>query len=157
MYPLIDGCHVTHNWRVVILFIKNISIENKNTRTFSWGKNFEFSRKYFQFQTTFNLIYIFTERRNEATRIRIYFFFFKKKEKGSRLIEGEQLSEPTMEKQPSLAPPSQSSSRELQCVGRLEIVQPKPVGFLCGSIPVPTDKSFHDAAFNSALVPSSDT
>ncbi|KDO83903.1 hypothetical protein CISIN_1g000487mg [Citrus sinensis] len=62
-----------------------------------------------------------------------------------------------MEKQPSLAPPSQSSSRELQCVGRLEIVQPKPVGFLCGSIPVPTDKSFHDAAFNSALVPSSDT
>lgn len=46
-------------------------------------------------------------------------------------------------------------SSELQCVGRLEIVRPKPVGFLCGSIPVPTDKSFH--AFNSALVPSSET
>ncbi|KAB1212093.1 Erythroid differentiation-related factor 1 [Morella rubra] len=48
--------------------------------------------------------------------------------------------------------------RDLQChcVGRLEVVRPKPVGFLCGSIPVPTDKSFH--AFNSsALVPSSQT
>uniref|UniRef100_A0A7N0VNL3 EDRF1 N-terminal domain-containing protein n=2 Tax=Kalanchoe fedtschenkoi TaxID=63787 RepID=A0A7N0VNL3_KALFE len=33
--------------------------------------------------------------------------------------------------------------RELQCVGRLEIIRPKPVGFLCGSIPVPTDASFH--------------
>ncbi|KAL5778903.1 hypothetical protein ACOSQ2_009640 [Xanthoceras sorbifolium] len=53
-------------------------------------------------------------------------------------------------------PPSPSSSRELQCVGRLEIARPKPVGFLCGSIPVPTDKSFHDA-FNSALVPSRQT
>eukprot|EP00257_Ricinus_communis_P020242 XP_015579431.1 uncharacterized protein LOC8262710 isoform X1 [Ricinus communis] len=53
-------------------------------------------------------------------------------------------------------PPSPSGSidggGELQCVGRLEIVRPKPVGFLCGSIPVPTDKSFH--AFNSALIPS---
>ncbi|XP_016466410.2 uncharacterized protein LOC107789148 isoform X1 [Nicotiana tabacum] len=48
-----------------------------------------------------------------------------------------------------------SSSRELQCVGRLEIARPKPVGFLCGSIPVPTDKAFHD--FNaSALVPSAE-
>ncbi|CAM8998950.1 unnamed protein product [Rhodiola kirilowii] len=37
--------------------------------------------------------------------------------------------------------------RELQCVGRLEIIRPKPVGFLCGSIPVPTDASFH--VFNS--------
>ncbi|OMO59516.1 Tetratricopeptide-like helical [Corchorus capsularis] len=46
-------------------------------------------------------------------------------------------------------------SRELQCVGKMEIVKPKPVGFLCGSIPVPTDKSFH--AFNSALVPSRQT
>ncbi|KAK9270762.1 hypothetical protein L1049_026345 [Liquidambar formosana] len=46
-------------------------------------------------------------------------------------------------------------SRDLQCVGRLEVVRPKPVGFLCGSIPVPTDKAFH--AFNSALVPSSQT
>jgi hypothetical protein len=48
-----------------------------------------------------------------------------------------------------------SSSQELQCVGRLEIVRPKPVGFLCGSIPVPTDKSFN--TFNSALVPSTQT
>ncbi|XVF63291.1 hypothetical protein PTKIN_Ptkin09bG0076200 [Pterospermum kingtungense] len=45
------------------------------------------------------------------------------------------------------------SSRELQCVGKMEVVKPKAAGFLCGSIPVPTDKSFH--AFNSALVPSS--
>ena len=49
------------------------------------------------------------------------------------------------------------SEGELQCVGKLEVVRPnsssKPVGFLCGSIPVPTDNSFH--AFNSsALVPS---
>ncbi|KAK3230427.1 hypothetical protein Dsin_002308 [Dipteronia sinensis] len=53
-------------------------------------------------------------------------------------------------------PPLPSSSRELQCIGKLEIVRPKPVGFLCGSIPVPTDKSFSDA-FNSALVPSRQT
>lgn len=53
-----------------------------------------------------------------------------------------------MEKQPS-------SSRELQCVGRLEIARPKPVGFLCGTIHVPTDKAFHD--FNaSELVPSAE-
>lgn len=66
-----------------------------------------------------------------------------------------------MEKQSpstSPSPPSvqseSSSLRELQCVGTLEIARPKPpVGFLCGSIPVPTDKSFH--GFNSALVPSS--
>ncbi|EOY17218.1 Erythroid differentiation-related factor 1 [Theobroma cacao] len=51
------------------------------------------------------------------------------------------------------ATPSIEGSGELQCVGKMEIVKPKPVGFLCGSIPVPTDKSFH--AFNSALVPSS--
>ncbi|KAF8405789.1 hypothetical protein HHK36_007866 [Tetracentron sinense] len=44
---------------------------------------------------------------------------------------------------------------ELQCVGRMEIDRPKPVGFLCGTLPVPTDKAFH--AFNSALVPSSQT
>ncbi|KAK6939760.1 hypothetical protein RJ641_029291 [Dillenia turbinata] len=50
-------------------------------------------------------------------------------------------------------PSISDGSRELQCVGRLEIVRPKPVGFLCGSIPVPTDNSFH--AFNSALIPSS--
>ncbi|GLU06764.1 hypothetical protein SLE2022_237630 [Rubroshorea leprosula] len=46
-------------------------------------------------------------------------------------------------------------SAELQCVGRMEISRPKPVGFLCGSIPVPTDNSFH--AFTSALVPSRQT
>ncbi|KAA8546313.1 hypothetical protein F0562_002948 [Nyssa sinensis] len=53
--------------------------------------------------------------------------------------------------------PSSSSdgSREVQCIGRLEIVRPKPVGFLCGSLPVPTDKAFH--TFNSALVPSTQT
>lgn len=51
---------------------------------------------------------------------------------------------------------SEGSSREVQCVGKLEIVRPKPAGgFLCGSIPVPTDKEFH--AFNSALVPSRQT
>lgn len=44
-------------------------------------------------------------------------------------------------------------SRDLQCVGELEIVKAKPpVGFLCGSIPVSTDKPF--TAFDSALVPS---
>ncbi|GMH22412.1 hypothetical protein Nepgr_024255 [Nepenthes gracilis] len=48
-----------------------------------------------------------------------------------------------------------NSEVELQCVGRLEVVRPRPVGFLCGSIPVPTDKSFQ--TFNSALVPSSET
>ncbi|XP_061350050.1 uncharacterized protein LOC133295260 isoform X2 [Gastrolobium bilobum] len=47
------------------------------------------------------------------------------------------------------------NSRELLCVGTLEIATPKPVGFLCGSIPVPTDKSFH--AFHSALLPTPQT
>ncbi|XP_043713086.1 uncharacterized protein LOC122661674 [Telopea speciosissima] len=47
-------------------------------------------------------------------------------------------------------------SGELQCVGTLEIVPPKPVGFLCGTLPVPTDNAFHHA-FNSAIVPSSQT
>lgn len=48
---------------------------------------------------------------------------------------------------------SREGSPELQCVGELEIVKAKPpVGFLCGSIPVSTDKSF--TAFDSALVPS---
>ncbi|XP_010530159.1 PREDICTED: uncharacterized protein LOC104806788 [Tarenaya hassleriana] len=37
----------------------------------------------------------------------------------------------------------------------MEIVSPKPVGFLCGSIPVLADNSF--AAFSSALVPSCET
>ncbi|KAL2538876.1 hypothetical protein Fot_20267 [Forsythia ovata] len=50
-----------------------------------------------------------------------------------------------------------SGSRELQCVGRLKIARPKPVGFLCGSIPVPTDKAFHDFNSAAALVPSSNT
>lgn len=50
---------------------------------------------------------------------------------------------------------SSDGSPELQCVGRLEVVRPEPVGFLCGSLPVPTDKAFH--AFNSALLPSSQT
>uniref|UniRef100_A0A2P2J5X6 Uncharacterized protein LOC105108957 isoform X2 n=3 Tax=Rhizophora mucronata TaxID=61149 RepID=A0A2P2J5X6_RHIMU len=50
---------------------------------------------------------------------------------------------------------STDGSRELQCVGTLEITRPKPLGFLCGSIHVPTDKAFH--SFNSALVPSCQT
>ncbi|KAL0437974.1 UNVERIFIED_CONTAM: Erythroid differentiation-related factor 1 [Sesamum latifolium] len=49
-----------------------------------------------------------------------------------------------------------SGSRELQCVGRLEITSPKPVGFLCGSIPVTADEAFHDFS-SAALVPSSNT
>ncbi|XP_042990543.1 uncharacterized protein LOC122317489 isoform X2 [Carya illinoinensis] len=52
-------------------------------------------------------------------------------------------------------PPMAISGRDLHCscVGRLEVVRPKPVGFLCGSTPVPTDNSFH--SFNSSsLVPS---
>ncbi|OVA01534.1 hypothetical protein BVC80_1519g30 [Macleaya cordata] len=49
---------------------------------------------------------------------------------------------------------SSTSWGELQCVGRLEIVRPKPVGFLCGTLPVPTDEAFNHA-FNSALIPSS--
>ncbi|MCL7039795.1 hypothetical protein MKW94_025901 [Papaver nudicaule] len=43
---------------------------------------------------------------------------------------------------------------ELECIGKLEIVRPKPVGFLCGTLPVPTDESFNHV-FNSALIPSS--
>ncbi|WCJ44156.1 Erythroid differentiation-related factor 1 [Euphorbia peplus] len=61
-----------------------------------------------------------------------------------------------MEKPSPPSSPSSSSngsfSMEPKCIGRLEIARPKPVGFLCGSIPVPTDNSFH--AFNSALIPS---
>ncbi|KAK9162152.1 hypothetical protein Syun_003054 [Stephania yunnanensis] len=49
-------------------------------------------------------------------------------------------------------------SSELQCVGRLEIDKPKPVGFLCGTLPVPTDKAFHNNGFHTfssdQLVPS---
>ncbi|GAB2271934.1 hypothetical protein Dimus_006762 [Dionaea muscipula] len=52
--------------------------------------------------------------------------------------------------------PTSSGGGEIQCVGRLEIVRPIPVGLLCiGSLPVPTDQSIRD--FNSALVPSSQT
>ncbi|XP_068660988.1 uncharacterized protein [Aristolochia californica] len=46
-------------------------------------------------------------------------------------------------------------SGELQCVGRLEIAKPKPVGFICGTLPVPTDDAFRFS--ESALVPSSQT
>ncbi|XP_019433065.1 PREDICTED: uncharacterized protein LOC109339960 [Lupinus angustifolius] len=45
---------------------------------------------------------------------------------------------------------------DLVCVGTLEIATPKPVGFLCGSIPVPTDKSFHHL-FRSTLLPNPHT
>lgn len=43
-------------------------------------------------------------------------------------------------------------SGELQCIGRLEIAKPKPVGFLCGTLLVPTDSAFPSS--QSALVPS---
>ncbi|XP_072999000.1 uncharacterized protein [Typha latifolia] len=46
-------------------------------------------------------------------------------------------------------------SGELQCVGKLEISNPKPVGFLCGTLPVPTDSTF--PLFQSALVPPPNT
>ncbi|KAG9444202.1 hypothetical protein H6P81_015542 [Aristolochia fimbriata] len=46
-------------------------------------------------------------------------------------------------------------SGELQCVGRLEIAKPKPVGFICGTLPVPTDDAYRFS--QSALVPSSET
>ncbi|PIN01718.1 hypothetical protein CDL12_25775 [Handroanthus impetiginosus] len=49
-----------------------------------------------------------------------------------------------------------SGSGDLQCVGKLEIARPKPVGFLCGSIPVTTDEAFHDFT-SAALVPSPET
>ncbi|TQE10049.1 hypothetical protein C1H46_004339 [Malus baccata] len=55
----------------------------------------------------------------------------------------------------SSVPSSSDGSRELQCIGKLEIERPNPVGFLCGSIPVPTDKAFH--SFDSALIPSRQT
>ncbi|XP_077241431.1 uncharacterized protein LOC143881956 isoform X2 [Tasmannia lanceolata] len=48
-----------------------------------------------------------------------------------------------------------SGSGELQCVGRLEIANPKPVGFICGTLPVPTDESFRLSQF--VLVPSAQT
>lgn len=46
-------------------------------------------------------------------------------------------------------------SGELQCVGKLEIAEPKPVGFLCGTLPVPTDSTLRPLP--SAIVPSADT
>lgn len=57
-----------------------------------------------------------------------------------------------MAKSSSSSSNSENSGGELLCVGTLEIATPKPVGFLCGSIPVPTDKSFH-----SALLPTPQT
>lgn len=47
-------------------------------------------------------------------------------------------------------------SMELQCVGKLEIVRPEPAGFLCGSIPVPTDNAFRDYD-PAALIPAART
>ncbi|KAL2326698.1 hypothetical protein Fmac_025756 [Flemingia macrophylla] len=61
-----------------------------------------------------------------------------------------------MAKLSSSSSANSENSRELVCVGTLEIATPKPVGFLCGSIPVPTDKSFHHA-FHSALLPTRQT
>ncbi|WOK96418.1 hypothetical protein Cni_G05125 [Canna indica] len=46
----------------------------------------------------------------------------------------------------------EGGSGELQCVGKLEIAKHKPVGFLCGTLPVPTDSTF--PFFQSALLPS---
>ncbi|KAL6269596.1 hypothetical protein ACE6H2_026507 [Prunus campanulata] len=60
-----------------------------------------------------------------------------------------------MEKPWASVASSSEGSRELQCIGKLEIERPNPVGFLCGSIPVPTDKAFH--SFDSALIPSRQT
>lgn len=57
-----------------------------------------------------------------------------------------------MAKSSSSSSNSENSGGELLCVGTLEIATPKPVGFLCGSIPVPTDNSFH-----SALLPTPQT
>ncbi|KAM6545904.1 hypothetical protein CsatB_026640 [Cannabis sativa] len=51
----------------------------------------------------------------------------------------------------------EGGSPELQCVGKLEIASPKPLGFLCGSIPVPTDRSFHSFNSSSDLIPSPQT
>ncbi|KAL1188627.1 hypothetical protein V5N11_009794 [Cardamine amara subsp. amara] len=52
-------------------------------------------------------------------------------------------------------PNSIETSRDLQCIGKMEIVRPKPLGFLCGSIPVLADNSF--PSFTSALLPSQET
>ncbi|KAG2304972.1 hypothetical protein Bca4012_063883 [Brassica carinata] len=63
--------------------------------------------------------------------------------------------------QSAAAPPKHSlpitieSSRDLQCVGTMEIAAPKPIGFLCGSLPVLADNSF--PTFTSALLPSHET
>ncbi|KAH6759395.1 erythroid differentiation factor-like protein [Perilla frutescens var. frutescens] len=48
-----------------------------------------------------------------------------------------------------------SGSLELQCVGKLEIARPKPVGLLIGSIPVTTE-AIHSFS-SAALVPSPNT
>lgn len=60
-----------------------------------------------------------------------------------------------MAKSSSSSSSNSENSGDLLCVGTLEIATPKPVGFLCGSIPVPTDKSFH--SFHSALLPTPQT
>ncbi|CAH8315299.1 unnamed protein product [Eruca vesicaria subsp. sativa] len=53
-------------------------------------------------------------------------------------------------------PSTIESSRDLPCVGTMEIVPPKPpIGFLCGSIPVLADNSF--PTFSSPLLPSHET
>ncbi|KAG7593989.1 hypothetical protein ISN45_Aa01g027660 [Arabidopsis thaliana x Arabidopsis arenosa] len=57
---------------------------------------------------------------------------------------------------PYLPSSVQASRDDLQCIGTMEIVRPKPVGFLCGSIPVLADNSF-PASFTSAILPSQET
>ncbi|KAJ0242227.1 hypothetical protein HA466_0207200 [Hirschfeldia incana] len=62
---------------------------------------------------------------------------------------------PPPPKPPSL-PTTIESSRDLQCVGTMEIAASKPVGFLCGSLPVLADNSFPTFS-SSALLPSLET
>ncbi|CAD5314556.1 unnamed protein product [Arabidopsis thaliana] len=57
---------------------------------------------------------------------------------------------------PYLPSSVEASRDDLQCIGTMVIVPPKPVGFLCGSIPVLADNSF-PASFTSALLPSQET
>ncbi|XP_010478954.1 PREDICTED: uncharacterized protein LOC104757866 [Camelina sativa] len=56
---------------------------------------------------------------------------------------------------PYLPSSVQASRDDLQCIGTMEIVRPKPVGFLCGTIPVLADNSY--PAFTSALLPPQET
>lgn len=50
----------------------------------------------------------------------------------------------------------EESTGSIQCIGKLEITQPtKTAGFICGSLPVPTDFSlFHSSTPAAVLVPS---